>query len=324
MTRSDVVGSTRRRRRARRSRGARWSSRGRCRRRAGSRTRTRPSRGTRRASWRGPAPPPRPTRSTDGGSSRTAAWSSPPRSNPNSSKCSSRRCTIRHRPHRAGLEERDPQARVALEDAVRDERGEREHLLGDEVRGVHRREVVVEAAPATRRTGRGRSCPGGWRTARRPPRGTTTAARTPRPAGGGGRRSARGAATRRGSRAPRRSGGPRASASSALGHRERGDADQVLGIVRAVLGDPVVDRAAQRQRRLALGDALDHQPERRVQRGRARCGRRPCRRGGDRARCRRARAIGSSDEVRRLARCAPSTSLRPAIRNPMRSPHAKR
>ena len=33
------------------------------------------------------------------------------------------------------------------------------------------------------------------------------------------------------------------------GHRERGDADQVLGIGRAVLGDPVVERAAQRQRR---------------------------------------------------------------------------
>ena len=53
---------------------------------------------------------------------------------------------VRQRPHRARLEERDAQARMALEDAVGHERREREHLLGDEVRRMQGRVVVVEAA----------------------------------------------------------------------------------------------------------------------------------------------------------------------------------
>ena len=167
---------------------------------------------------------------------------------------------------------------MALEDPVGDERREVQHLLGDEVRRVQRREVVVEAALELGRTGRARSCPGGSRRGRRPPPGTTTAVRRPRPGGGAAGRSARAGATRRGSRAPRRSGALR------RGRRRRRSSGSVatpmrrVRVVRAVLGDPVVERPAQRERRLALGDALDHEPVGGVERGRGRCGRRPCRR----------------------------------------------
>ena len=202
---------------------------------------------------------------------------------------------VRQRPHRAGLEERDPQARVALEDAVRDERGEREHLLGDEVRGVQRREVVVEAAPAARRTGTRPLMPGvDARTARRLPRGTTTAARTTSSCRRGSepKCSGRRHTPRKPCSSTQRRASASASSASVIGSVR--DAEQVRRVVRAVLGQPVVDRAAQRERRLAFGDALDHQPERRVQRGRRRCGRRPCRRAAGRARCRRAPRPASS------------------------------
>ena len=93
------------------------------------------------------ARPPRPTRSTGGGSSRTASCVEPaPVEAEQSPRCSSRRCTYdiahiapdsRNATRRPGWRSRMPYATNVV--SV-------DHLLGHEVRGVQRREVVVEAA----------------------------------------------------------------------------------------------------------------------------------------------------------------------------------
>ena len=51
-----------------------------------------------------------------------------------------------------------------------------------------------------------------------------------------------------------------------ISHRQHADPDQALAVGPAVLGHPVVDGAAERERRLPLGDALDHQAVGRIDR----------------------------------------------------------
>ena len=153
-----------------------------------------------------------------------------------------------------------------------DEAGERHHLLDGEMRGVHRREVVVEAVSVDTRRAR-RPLRPGWIAS-----GTSASARYDH-SGSSRRVVHRGGA---GSNCSGRRHAPRKpsclDAAPRLGERVVGS---IIGSVAtptrrsgscaAVLGEPLVDRPAQRGGGFAIGDALDHEAVGREQHRRARC-----------------------------------------------------
>ena len=114
-------------------------------------------------------------------------------------------------------------------------------------------------------------------------------------------------------------GALRPSASLGVGDRQRRDAERCSGSCDAVLRDPVVHRAAQRERGLALGDALGSSGRTWGRARRRRCGRPPCRRCAAPAWCRRAarrarRTGAGSARARPWRRCGPRCGSRPGRR----------
>ena len=175
---------------------------------------------------------------------------------------------VRNCPRSPAFEEGHPQSSVPLEDPVSDDAGECHHLLGDEVHGVDGTEVVpvpvlqiVVRHQAAHPRMEGEGHPGFGEVGPQRLVGLVLQGRDTRellwPSPHASKPECLHAALGLGQRV------------IGVGHRERAHAYQTFAALAAVVGDPVVDGSAQRQRRIALGDTLDHESEGRIQGGHA-------------------------------------------------------